>query len=357
MALDFAKTLSLVKGGLLDHEATWKNYLEESPDWQQTAMVLTGPLILANIVLSVILSRVIGGFSYYGFYSNIFTALFWGLVMAALGFIIAVFVFNFLAGQFKGNSNFSRAFAAVSLAAIPAWIAGVLGALIPYIGFLIALAGGILSLVFMYKIMPLALGVPDEKRTVHFIASQVVIVILNFIIGSIVGVGAMGSAVQSGTFSKDRTTSRSVTGSGILGEFERQGRLMEAAEADVFDPPADGELSKGQVEDYIKVVQKTRAIHEEYAEKMQKFSQEMEAKEKAGEKASPADLSQMYSGIGTVMSANNAEMEVVKTGQGNWAEHLWVKEQLRIARIQQGDGTDAMAHNYKLFKKYEEDLE
>ena len=143
MEFDFAKTISLIKGGLLDHQETWKNYLEENADWQKTATVLTGPLILVNIVLTVIVSRIIGGFSYYGYYGNIFTALFWGLVMAAVGFIIAVFVFNFLAGHFKGESNFSRAFAAVSLAAIPAWVAGVVGAFIPYIGWLISLAGGI----------------------------------------------------------------------------------------------------------------------------------------------------------------------------------------------------------------------
>ena len=57
------------------------------------------------------------------------------------------------------------------------------------------------------------------------------------------------------------------------------------------------------------------------------------------------------------MSANNAELEVVKTGNGNWAEHNWVKEQLRVAHIQRGDGSDAIAHNYKLYKKYEEELE
>lgn len=357
MAFDFAKTLSLIKGGLLDHEATWKNYLEENPGWQQTAMVLAGPLILANIVLSVILSRIIGGFSFYGYYSSVFAALFWGLLMAVLGFMIAVFVFNFLAGIFKGNSNFSRAFAAVSLAAIPAWVAGILAAFIPAVGFLIALAGGIIALVFMYKIMPLALDVPDDKRVVHFVASLVVILILNFIVGSIVGVGAMGDAVQRGSFSKDDSTSRSVIGSGMVGEIERQGRLMEAADADVYDPPSDGELTKAQVEKYIKVLKKTRAVHEDYAEKVQKFSEEMQAKKEAGKKASASDLRQLYSGVGTAMSANNAEVEVVKTGDGNWAEHVWIKEQLRTARIQQGDGSDAIAHNYELYKQYEEDLD
>jgi len=355
MNFDFARTIALIKGGLLDHEATWKSYLDENPDWQKTAALLTGPLILANVLLSVILSRLIGGFAFYGYYSNFFAALFWGLVMGCIGFIIAVFVFNFLAGQFKGKSNFSRAFAAVSLAAIPAWVAGAVAALIPFAGFLIALAGGILSLVFMYKIMPLALEVPEEKRTVHFVVSIVAIIVFNIIVSTVIGVGAISSSLAPGSFSSSGTASRSVTGSGMLGEMERQGRLMEAAGEDTYEPPGDGKLSDDQVRAYTRVLEKTRAIHEDYTEKMQKLSKEMEAKEKAGESPSAADLSQMYSGIGGVMGANNAEMEVVMTGNGNWAEHLWIKEQLRIAQIQQGDGSDAIAHNYKLFTKYAQD--
>jgi len=50
-------------------------------------------------------------------------------------------------------------------------------------------------------------------------------------------------------------------------------------------------------------------------------------------------------------------MEVVKSSGGNWAEHEWVKQQLRVARIQQGEGSDAIAHNYSLYKKYQEELD
>jgi hypothetical protein len=356
MAIDLTKTLSLIRGGLIDHESTWKSYLDENPPWQQTTAVLTGPLILANVLLSVILARIIGGYSYLAFHGSFLTATFWGLVMAVVGLLIAVSVFNFLAGVFNGTSDFNRAYAAVSLAAIPAWVAGVVAALIPYLGFLLALAGGILSLVFMYKIMPQALNIPQDKRVVHFIASVLAIIIINAVIHSILGPGGMGRGVGQGDLSRAATDSRSTTGSGMLGEMERQGRLMEEATADIYDPPSDGELSKQQVEQYLSVMKKTRLIQQEHAEKLQKISEEMEAKEKAGESPSPAELTNMYAGLGGVMSVNNAEMEVVKTGGGNWAEHLWVKEQLRIARFQRGDGTDAMAHNYELYQEYEDEL-
>ena len=353
MTFDFAKTLSLVKGGLTDHQATWKSYLEENPDWQQTATVLSGPLIFAHVVLSVILSRMFGGFAYLGYHSSFLAALFFGLLMAGLGFLISVFVFNYLAGIFKGESDFSRAFAAISLAAIPSWIAAIVGALIPGFGFLIMIAGAITSLVFMYQIIPMALNVPEDKRVVHFILSLVAIAILNMIVGGFIGAGSIESTQQRYGVTDHSTNS----GSGVLGEFERQERLMETAEEDSFDPPADGKLTKFQVEAYTRVLKKTRALHEEYKAEMQKLADEIEAKEDAGETPSVADLSKIYSsGLG-LMSMNNAEMEIVKTGEGNWAEHLWVKEQLRIAKIQRGDGSKAIAHNYKLFEKYREDIE
>ena len=71
MTFDFVKTLSLVKGGILDHQATWNTYLEENRDWLYTATVLTGPLLIANVVLSVLLSRMTGGFAYMGYHDNL----------------------------------------------------------------------------------------------------------------------------------------------------------------------------------------------------------------------------------------------------------------------------------------------
>ncbi len=356
MSFDLSKTLGLVKGGLLEREATWNNYLQDCPEWRFTAITLTGPLILANIVLGTILGRLTGGFTPYGYYNSLLGALFFGLILACVGFLVAVFIFSTLAGVFKGKSNFSRAFAAVSLAAIPSWLAGIIAALVPgFIGVLIGLAGGITSLVFMYKIMPLALNVPEDKRVVHFIASVIAIMILNMIAGGILGGAAMGNN-HSGAFQTSQSGSSSTAGAGVFGEIARQGQLIEAASADEFESPVDGKLSKNQVRTYVKVMEKTRLMHEDYAKKMEKLGKEMEEKEKRGDSFSISDLSQAYSGIGGAMGANNAEIEIVKTGGGNWAEHSWVKDQLRTARIQRGDGTDAIVHNYRLYQEFEEEI-
>ena len=354
MQFDLTKTLALIKGGLLDHENTWKTYLEECPDWQQTALVLTVPLFTLNVLLSLIFSRLTGGYAIYGHQGGWFTALIISLVMGAIGFALVVFVFNFMAGVFKGAANFSRAFAAVSLALIPAWVAGALAGLIPYLGVLIALAGGIMSLVFLYRIMPMALGIAEDKRVIHYVVSLVIVLVCNMVIGLTIGVSTQNRI--SGYSVDDKAGSRTAN-SGMMGEIARQTDLMDAASADEYEPPSDGKLDKDQVEDYVSVLRKTRAVHAEYEEKMEKLAAEMKAKEDAGESLSMADMGKMYSGVGGLMGANNAEMEVVKTGGGNWSEHEWVKQQLRTAHIQQGEGSDANAHNYKLYEKYEEELD
>ncbi len=356
MKFDFTKTLALIKGGLLDHENTWKTYLEDCPGWQQTAVVLTGPLFIASILISLIFSRLTGGYAMYGYQGNWFMALIISLIMGVIGFAIVVLVFNFLAGTFKGTPDFSRAFAAVSLAVIPAWVAGAIAGLIPYLGGFIALAGGILSLVFLYRIIPLALNVPDDKRTVHFVVSLVIVIVINMIIGLMIGPGGAGSAYRNSGYTASEVSTRKSASSGVIGEGIRQAEIIDAATADQYEPPSDGEIDEDQVEEYVSVMRKTKAMHDEYAEKMEKLSAEMKAKEAEGKGPSMADLGKMYSGAGGLVSANNAEMEVVKTGGGNWAEHEWVKQQLRIAHVQQGEGSDAIAHNYKLYKKYEDEL-
>ena len=353
MKFDFNKTLELIKGGLMSPEATWRSYLAGNPSWQQTLVVLTGPLILANVLLGVILFKLIGGYSPFGVETGFFSMLLRGLITAALGFTIAVLVFNFLAGVFKGKTDFSRAVAAVSLAAIPAWIAGIVGAAIPWLGGLVTLAGAIVTLVFLYKIMPIALEVPEDKRVMHFVLSLILIFVLNVVVGLVLNRGELEAAMDERRFGDNERGRTAAPASGMFGEVQRQAELMEAAGNDRYDPPSDGEVTEAQVREVVKVLEKSRELVAEHAARLEAMQKEIEEKDNP----SPADIARMYQGMGTAMSLHNTEMEVVKTGGGNWAEHQWVKEQLRVARIQRGEGSDAIEHNYALYQEYEEELQ
>ncbi|MBE9538527.1 MAG: YIP1 family protein [Proteobacteria bacterium] len=353
---NLSKTLGLIKGGLIDHQATWNAYFQDCPGWQTTAINLTAPLLLANVLIGAILGQIFGGFSAYGYYDNVFSALFFGLIIACIGFTVAVFVFSTMAGVFQGKSDFSRSFAAVSLAAIPSWLAGMVAAILPgFFGSLLSLAGGVLSLVFMYRLMPLALAIPDAKKTVHFISSLVIILIVNIVVGSLLPI-SHSTGFGSEGFSTSNSSSESSPGAGLFGQIERQARLMDSATSDQFDPPENGEVSKSQVLALIKVIEKAHVIRVEYEQKMEKVAREMDAKQESGDSPSLADFNQLYSGMGNAFSAGNAEMEIVKTGDGNWAEYSWVKEQLRIANLHRGDGSPAVEHNYKLYAEFADQL-
>lgn len=352
MKIDFNKTVGLIKGGLLDHQATWDRYLGENPDWRDTLINLTGPLLVANVFLSVIFSRMVGTISPYGFGRNWFMAILLGLVLAAISFTVAVLVFNWLAGVFKGKPDFSRAFAAISLAAIPAWIGGIVGSAIPWLGGLISLAGAILSLVFVYKIMPLALGVPDDKRVVHFVVSLIAIFVINLVIASVTGLGSMGDRASLGDYSRDGVERDAEDAPGVFGEIGRQAQIYTKASEARYEPPGDGEVTRRQAEWVVDNLSKARETYQEELARLKGLSDELENKDNP----TPADLAKMYKGMGTALSLNTIEMETVMAGGGNWAEYQWVKSQLRAARLQRGEGSDALEHNYEIYQEFEEEL-
>ena len=160
-------------------------------------MELTVPLAVAAILLGWLLSVILGGYFYYGYGHGPILSLILALVGAAISVTVLSLVVNFFAGTFGGESNFDRAFTGVSLAIIPGW-AGVAVSGIPFIGALLQLIGTIVGLVFLYKIIPLALNVPENKRVLHFIATIITVIVVQMIIGLILGAGAVatGGGVQ-----------------------------------------------------------------------------------------------------------------------------------------------------------------
>ncbi|MEX2498568.1 MAG: Yip1 family protein [Wenzhouxiangellaceae bacterium] len=195
---DPAKTLKLISGGLTNPRETWESWLGENPGWQRTAVELTIPLIVAAVIIGWLLSVMLGGYFYFGYGRGVVLGLIVGLIAAGISIAVLSFVVSAFAGMFGGQANFDRAFAAVSLATIPTWAGVALGG-IPFIGWLLQLAGSIIGLVFLYKIIPLAVRVPEEKRVVHFVLTIVTVFVVNIILGLIFGLGAAtGSGMRVG---------------------------------------------------------------------------------------------------------------------------------------------------------------
>ncbi len=186
---DVNRTIQIAKGALLQPRATWQAYLAEGNDWRQTLKELSLPLIVGSLILSLLLSFVFPGssaaFAGIGLGGVILV-----IVGGILGLIISAFIFAYLAGVFQGRNDFDSAFAALTLTSVPAYAGAVVDPL-PLIGFVLSLLLSIYSLVLLYKIIPDALGVPQQRRIIHFIscllAGLVALMVIGFLFLQIFG--------------------------------------------------------------------------------------------------------------------------------------------------------------------------
>lgn len=347
---DFKRTLTLIKGAIFDPEATWDRYLPDAGDWKKTAVLLTGPLVVGSGVLSYVLAAIFP--SRLPFYpSPSFLGMLSGIVVSAIAAVVIAFVVAILAGLFKGKNSFPLALAATSLAFVPGYLGNAL-VHIPWLGGLLALALGIYGLVLLWRILPRYLEVPSASRMGHYILSLVTSVVAFFILATVIDTGLIGAGTSGLEVSKDSGFMRDgdfgTAPSGLFGDMERQAKIMEAADKDTYAPPGNGKLSKGQVQKFIKVMAKTRDYRIAQTKELEELGKKAEEDE-------IVSLSAAFSGMTGIMNISTAEMEVVKTGDGNWAEHQWIKERLRVARIQK-DINDAVKHNYELYLEFAEEL-
>jgi hypothetical protein len=138
---------------------------------------------------------------------------------------------------------------------------------------------------------------------------------------------------------------------GVFGAASRQAELMAMAEEDTYSPPSNGEVTERQVQEFIRVMDRAAELRAERDKRLQQIAQKADEEQEM----SLSDFGQMMGGVVDIAGLQSAEIEVVKTGDGNWAEHQWVRESLRTAWVQK-DINEAVAHNYRLYQEYEEDL-
>lgn len=349
--VDLKRTLSLVTGGMFDPEQTWRNYLPEAEDWQKTAVLLTGPLIIFAAVAAYILGFLGSGVSLIGGFRPTIVSTILTIVTSAIGTAVVAFVIGALAGAFGGKNDFALGLAATTFAFIPGYL-GQAVTWLPWIGGLLALGLFVYALVLLWKVIPIYLAVPDEKRVGHYILSLVATVAAMFVLSITIG-RALYPSMGGPSFSDmpERTMPGSAAGTGMFGGMARRAELMAAAEEDSYDPPSNGRLSEDQVREFIRVMQRSEELQQVKVERFKELSERAES----GEDVSFSDLGGMMSGISEASGLQTTEIEVVKSAGGNWAEHQWVRESLRTAWMQR-DINDAVAHNFGLYQEFEPEL-
>lgn len=108
-------------------------------------------------------------------------------VLALVGVYIAAFIVDKLAPTFDSKPDQIQALKLVAYAYTPAWVAGALN-IIPMLGVLAALIGGLYSIYVFYLGVPVMMKTPEAKVIPYMIVSAIVIIVVSFVLMIVAGV-------------------------------------------------------------------------------------------------------------------------------------------------------------------------
>ena len=173
------------------------------------------------------------------------------LLSLGLVYVMSLIV-NALAPSFGAQKDPVQALKAVAYAWTASWVAGV-AVILPWIGWLIAFAGGVYAIYLLYLGLPATMKNPADKSAGYTAVSVIIGIVLSWIaaaiVGGVVGTAALTSAAIHGDriTVTDRNGTVTVDKDSAIGKLaavgqraEEAGKDMEAAQnADVQSLPAD----------------------------------------------------------------------------------------------------------------------
>lgn len=175
----------------------------------------------------------------------------------ALVFVVAMIV-DALAPTFGGQKSQVQAMKAVAYAWTASWVAGV-GALIPWLGWLIMLAALVYGIYLLYLGLPATMKSTVEKAGGYTAVTIILAIILSWIVGivvaGIVGTGALMSGAALGSHGLGSLGGGEVTidKDSSLGKLDAWSKKMEAAGKQMEAAQKSGD-SKAQSEALGKVI-------------------------------------------------------------------------------------------------------
>ncbi|GAA0718970.1 Yip1 family protein [Dokdonella soli] len=149
----------------------------------------------------------------------------------ALVYVMALII-DALAPSFSGQKNQVQALKAVGYAYTASWIAGI-GVIIPGLGWLIAIAGGIYSIYLLYLGLSPTMKCPPEKAGGYTAVSIIIAIVLSWIImlivGGIIGTSAMMGGALSGAHVSSDGGEVTIDKDSTLGKLDAWSKKMDAA--------------------------------------------------------------------------------------------------------------------------------
>jgi hypothetical protein len=128
-----------------------------------------------------------------GFFGTFRLPFSWGLeqailsyVLSLVGVFVSALVIDALAPSFGGEKNQVQALKAIAYSYTAYWVSSI-AIIIPVLGFLIALIGGLYSIYLLNMGLPFTMKCPPEKSIGYTAVTIIVVIVIYFVIGLVVG--------------------------------------------------------------------------------------------------------------------------------------------------------------------------
>jgi hypothetical protein len=166
--------------------------MKPKEEWQViNKETIAVPTLITSYLLPLAVVAALASFIGYGFIigtASIKTGVIWALialVQIVLAVYINAFVTDALAPSFASEKNMMKSAQLVVYAATPGYIGSLLN-IIPAIGWLGSLAGGIYSIYLLYLGIPVMKKTPEDKVPIYLIVIIVVLLVLYWLISYII---------------------------------------------------------------------------------------------------------------------------------------------------------------------------
>jgi hypothetical protein len=239
--MDFGKIIERAKAILMTPRTEWPVVAAESATTSSLyagyiAIVAAFPIVAGFIKGSLIGTSVFG--------ITVRTPIDMGIVGMVLHYVLTLvlvyvmaLIINALAPTFGGQKDMVQALKTVAYSWTAGWVAGI-AVIVPWLGWLITVAGGVYAIYLLYLGLPRTMKCPAEKAGGYTAVSVIIAIVLSWIIvlivGSIIGSAAMtGAAISSMHITGSNGDSVTVDSDSALGKLAAMGQRAEQASKDL----------------------------------------------------------------------------------------------------------------------------
>jgi hypothetical protein len=231
--LDLNKLVARAKAILLTPKTEWPVVATEPttvPDLYKGYIIPLAalPAIFAFLQMSVIGTSVMFGGTFRMGIGAGLTYMVVSYVLSLVSVYVTALIINALAPTFGGQKDSIQALKVMAFASTASWVAGV-AQIVPGLGWLIMIAGGIYSIYLLYLGLPHLMKCPPDKAGGYTAVIVIIAIVLYFVIGMVVGtVVGVGGMTRGAMFSSSDTEVKFDEDSS-LGKLEKWGKDVEAA--------------------------------------------------------------------------------------------------------------------------------